>query len=59
MHASTTRPAAGGTFDLRFILFLIVLAVLMLIVLYVMGDRRQPAQRIIEQEVVLQPKEGE
>ncbi|MBB4659561.1 hypothetical protein [Parvularcula dongshanensis] len=44
---------------MRFILFLIVLAVLMLIVLYVMGDRRQPAQRIIEQEVVLQPKEGE
>jgi hypothetical protein len=44
---------------LRFLSFLLVLLVLTLIVLYVIGDRQQPAQRVIEQEVELRARQGE
>ncbi|WP_156032564.1 hypothetical protein [Parvularcula oceani] len=42
---------------MRFFLFLLVLLVLTLVMLYVLGDRRQPSQRVIEQEVELQARE--
>ncbi len=39
---------------MRFTLFLVALVVSTLILLYVVGDRREPAQRVIEQEVELE-----
>lgn len=41
---------------MRFTVFLVALLVFTLILLYVIGDQRQPPQRIIEQEVELQAR---
>ena len=43
---------------MRFLLFLVVLLILTLVGLYVVGDRQQPAQRMIEQDVELTPRPG-
>lgn len=41
---------------MRFLLFLLVLLIMTVILLYVVGDRRQPSQRVIEQEVELRAR---
>ena len=39
---------------MRFTLFLVVLVILSLALIYVVGDRRQPTLRVIEQDVPLE-----
>lgn len=41
---------------MRFTVFILALVVFTLILLYVIGDRRQPSQKMIEQEVELQAR---
>ena len=41
---------------MRFTMFLLVLVLCTVVLLYVVGDRRQPVQRIIEQEVELEAR---
>jgi hypothetical protein len=41
---------------LRFVVFLLTLVVLSLVILYVLGDRRQPQSRTITQEVELEAR---
>ena len=42
---------------MRFLAFLVVLLILTLVGLYVVGDRQQPQQRVIEQEVELKARQ--
>jgi hypothetical protein len=42
----------------RFLFFLLVVLLMTLVLLYVVGDRRQPTQTIIEQEVEIEAQPG-
>ena len=61
LHASrapsTLPPVIKGRVGVRFLSFLVVLLVLTLVGLYVVGDRQQPQQRVIEQEVELRARQ--
>lgn len=41
---------------MRFTLFIVFLIVFTLILLYVVGDRRQPTQTLVEQEIELEAR---
>jgi hypothetical protein len=53
-RATTVQESRCKEAELRFFLFLVVLAILTVAVLYFMGSNRAPEQRIIEQEISLE-----